>query len=209
MSEDSIIRMTFTSDVVQFAVGRKAIEMMMTGRSEAPTLTITTEGVRSNVERLLGGMNDSLSVNVPIFGGTASDHFTMLDTRQIFNGQVLEAAVVLCFFGPLKVDSGVPSGWKTVGRRMRIPSPFYPSADSEEHTLRGALQVDAENGLLHVATDMPQGMEGLIEPSDTAEAAVARNRLPACLRRNFIPRGSPHCPRRHGKPTRLFIRLLR
>jgi hypothetical protein len=209
MIQDSITLMVFASDVLRFAVGmgqgastdpegagRAAIEMMMAGGDEPPALVITTpEGVRSNVERMLGGMNDALTDGVPIFGGTASDHFTMQDTRQLFGGEVLQdAAVVLGFFGPLKLGSGVASGWKPIGRRMMItesagnmvrtidhqpateifqgllddldivtrgehPLALYTDPGSDEHALRGAFQVDIEQGLLYFATDMPHGAE--------------------------------------------------
>ncbi|WP_041193205.1 FIST signal transduction protein [Candidatus Symbiobacter mobilis] len=57
------------------------------------------------------------------FGGASAENFTLTQTKQFFNHEVLHNAVpYLLFYGPLRhhwaITEGLDSGWRAVGKRL-------------------------------------------------------------------------------------------
>ncbi|MGB3544958.1 FIST N-terminal domain-containing protein, partial [Rubrivirga sp.] len=70
---------------------------------------------------LLDTLGDALGPSVPVCGGLAADQFRFTETVQFCNGRVYTDAVpVLLFAGPLRVSTGVASGWEPVGEDHRV-----------------------------------------------------------------------------------------
>ncbi len=104
------------------AAGRAMFEALTAGGR--PHLCITTPaGLTADAAELVNSMRDELGQDVPIFGGTAADHWKFQKTWQYCNGRVYEEAVpVLGFYGNLRFGHGVSSGWEAFGGNMTARS---------------------------------------------------------------------------------------
>ena len=141
-AEDSVVLTLFHSDQVTFRAGigegtranpeaaRQAVAQALDGLDAPVRLCITLpEGIGGSEgdapgalpAGLLDTLGDALGPSVPVCGGLAADQFRFTETVQFCNGRVYNDAVpVLLFAGPLRVSTGVASGWEPVGKALRV-----------------------------------------------------------------------------------------
>ncbi len=135
LAEDSVVLMLLRSDRVTMKVGigknvstdpkgaaSEAIEKAAKGMDDRPSMCVTLPEVWNvSVRELLDGLEEALGPDVPIYGGQASNETHSGMTIQCCKAEVLSDAVpVMLFYGPLKISSGVNSGWKPIGTEYTI-----------------------------------------------------------------------------------------
>lgn len=139
-SEDSVVLMLFHSERVQFraavgedmrkdpAVARQAVAKALDGLGVPVRLCIAlAEGV-GDVDSpgtiplgLLDALGDALGPEVLVCGGLAADQVRFSGTYQFCNGRVYtDALPILLMAGPLRVATGVASGWQPIGEEHRL-----------------------------------------------------------------------------------------
>jgi len=95
-------------------------------------LVLLTDGLVPDQEEILRGVYGVVGASVPVFGGAASDQWTMDRTRQFHGVEVLSGAVVgavVASDAPLGI--GIGHGWRKVGGPMIVTS----AADGQVYTL--------------------------------------------------------------------------
>lgn len=106
-------------------------------------LMLLTDGLAGDQQEIVRGAYAVVGAAVPLVGGCAGDDLKMVSTRQLYDDQVLEDAIVGAAIGsdaPLGI--GVRHGWQTVGEAMLVTK----SANNRVYTLddRPALDVYLE-----------------------------------------------------------------
>lgn len=134
-AEDSVVVMLFHSDRVSFAAGvgegaredpdgaaRQATTTALDGLGGPPRLCLLLpEGISTDTTAILGAVGEALGGDVPVCGGTAGDQHRLERTYQFCNGVVYSDAVpVLLLGGPLRVATGVASGWEPLGEMHEV-----------------------------------------------------------------------------------------
>lgn len=129
--QDSVVLILFCSDQIEFhiAVGRnissdplgitrQTVQAATAKAKHPPVLCLTTpESLTVSGVSIVQGLQNALGVEVPIFGGTTSDHWDFKQTYQFFGEEVLSDALpILILSGPILLGHGVATGWTPVGR---------------------------------------------------------------------------------------------
>lgn len=82
------------------------------------------DSLTSSPLEVLDNLKKSLGADFPVFGGAAADRVEFsknYKTYQFYKNEVLTDAVPLLLFGgPLHFSFGVASGWKPIGKKMKI-----------------------------------------------------------------------------------------
>ena len=135
--EDGVALMVFGGDTLNFRMGWATIEegndreaarqaARQAARDDsAPSLVFTLPaGVGSNMDEIVVGLREGFGASsVPVFGGTAADHWKFKETFQISGGNYKTNGIpVLAVYGPMMFGHGVHSGWQTFGRPMTVTS---------------------------------------------------------------------------------------
>jgi hypothetical protein len=84
-------------------------------------LMLLTDGLAGDQQEIVRGAYSVVGAQVPLVGGCAGDDLKMVATRQLFDGQVVDDAIVAAAIGsdaPLGI--GVRHGWQTVGEPMLV-----------------------------------------------------------------------------------------
>jgi hypothetical protein len=135
LQEDSIVVAALADDAVTFTAGlgrdmardpaaaaRAAVAQARAATPLPPRLalafpdSLTTSGVA-----IVDSLQAELGPAVTLLGGTAGDQFRFERTYQFFGREVLTDTVpVLLISGPLRFGTGVASGWRPVGRPVRV-----------------------------------------------------------------------------------------
>ena len=141
-AEDSVALMLLHSDRVRFRAGvgentrtnpeaaREAVAQALDGQAEPVRLYIALPEGIGGVEAdqpctipldLVGALGEALGPGVPVCGGLAADQMQFEQTVQFCNGRVYRDAVpVLILAGPVRVATGVASGWEPLGEELRL-----------------------------------------------------------------------------------------
>ncbi len=134
-AEDSVVLMLFHSESVQFRAGvsegaasdpqgaaQRAADQALEGLEEPARLCIVlSEPYGVDTPSLLGKLTEVLGQAVPVCGGLAAEQLRIEPTYQFCNGKVLtDSLALLIFAGPLRVSTGVASGWKPMGGDHRV-----------------------------------------------------------------------------------------
>ncbi len=88
---------------------------------EHHVLLMLSDGLAGDQQQVVRGAYATLGVTVPLVGGCAGDDLAMEQTKQFFNGQVLESGIVAASIAsdaPLGI--GVRHGWSSVGEPMVV-----------------------------------------------------------------------------------------
>ena len=133
--EDGIAVVLFGGDTVEFRAGLGVIrdgddraagieaarQAAKAGESPSMIFALPT-GIDSNMDDVVAGLREGFgSAKVPVFGGTAADHWKFEKTFQIIDGRYETQGVpILAAYGPVKFGHGVNSGWRTFGRAMTV-----------------------------------------------------------------------------------------
>ena len=135
--EDGIAVSLFGGDSVEFRAGAAVIGELddheagveaarqATKPGEVPAMVFALPtGLNSNMDAIVAGLREGFgSSHVPVFGGTAADHWKFEKTFQIYGDRLETRCVpVLAAYGPLQFGHGVNSGWQTFGREMTVTS---------------------------------------------------------------------------------------
>ncbi len=133
--EDSVVLMLMHADGVTFSA---VVEEGVAGNTEdaaqqaaAGALQKLNEPARLCIAisdpfgvdstALIGKLVEVLGQDVPVCGGLAGEPLRWEQTYQFCNGKVFKDAVVLLVLaGPLRVSTGVASGWESMGGDHRI-----------------------------------------------------------------------------------------
>ncbi|WP_412061284.1 FIST signal transduction protein [Rubrivirga sp. IMCC45206] len=133
-AEDSVVLLLVHSDHVRFRAGvgtdalaepraaaRQALAMARDGLGDAPALCLTLpEGLGLDAAAVLDTLGTDLGPDVLVYGGFAADGLRFDRTVQFCNGAVYVGAVpVLLVAGPVRVSTGVASGWEPIGDALR------------------------------------------------------------------------------------------
>ncbi|MCU0550881.1 MAG: FIST C-terminal domain-containing protein [Leptolyngbya sp. Prado105] len=126
---DSVVLTLLYSDEIEIRAGvarnlgedtiaatRKAVEQAISN-DRSPRLCITIpEGIKTDGNSILSGLQAALGQNFPIFGGISTDDFRFEATYQFYKTEVLtDAAPILLFSGEaLRFSHGVASGWQPI-----------------------------------------------------------------------------------------------
>ncbi len=128
--DDSVSLTLFASDSLDITTGvarsvskgvtaaaQEAVGTARASTTKEPGLCIITPASMTvSNETIVAAFVESLGSETPLFGASAGDQWRFKNTFQFYNDEVLEDAVpLLMFSGPIKVSSGVDSGWKTIG----------------------------------------------------------------------------------------------
>jgi hypothetical protein len=91
--------------------------------SEHRVLMLLTDGLAGDQQEIVRGAHSVAGGGVPLVGGCAGDDLRMERTRQFFDDEILDDAVVAAAIssdGPLGI--GVRHGWRPVGEPMLVTS---------------------------------------------------------------------------------------
>ncbi|PAP75447.1 FIST signal transduction protein [Rubrivirga marina] len=134
-AEDSVALMLLHSDHVEFGAGvgegvradpagaaRAAVASARSGLTQPVRLGLTVpEGIGIDVMAVTDTLHAELGPETPVCGGTAGDQLRFERAYQFCNGNVYSDAVpVLLLAGPLRVATGVASGWVPMGGEHRL-----------------------------------------------------------------------------------------
>lgn len=134
-AEDSVALMLFHSERVEFGAGvgedvradpegaaRRAAVMAKEGLRQPVRLGLTVpEGLGIDMKAVTDTIHAELGPDAPVCGGLAGDQVRFEQTVQFCNGRVYSDAVpVLVMAGPLRVATGVASGWVPMGEEHRL-----------------------------------------------------------------------------------------
>lgn len=133
--EDSIVVVALADDAVTFAAGlgrdmardpaaaaRAAVAQARAGAPAAPRLALTfPDSLTTSGVAIVDSLQAELGPDVALLGGTAGDQLHFQRTYQFFGREVLTDTVpLLLVSGPLRLGHGVASGWRPVGRPVRV-----------------------------------------------------------------------------------------
>jgi len=129
-AEDSVALMLFHSERIEFGAGvgeavradpegaaRRAATQAKKGLTQPVRLGLTVpEGLGIDMKVVTDTIHAELGPDAPVCGGLAGDQVRFGQTYQFCNGRAYSDAVaVLLFAGPLRVATGVASGWVPLG----------------------------------------------------------------------------------------------
>lgn len=131
LTTDSVVLGGMASDELAFQV--VVVEGLGTdseaaGRQLADSLAEDTcyiqlfsDGLTGNGCALLRGIEARFGPELPIAGGTAGDNGKFQQTWQLAGNRVFsDAAVAMGFSGPLKLGTGIRSGWSPIGLPKKV-----------------------------------------------------------------------------------------
>jgi hypothetical protein len=133
--EDSLTLLLFCADRIEIraGLGRKASENMAgavdraissaTANLASPAQLCLTfaDGLTVSGVSILEALKQGLGSQVPIFGGIAADNYTLEQTYQFYQGEVVSDAIpILLFAGKLSYSYGVASGWQPIGKQSQV-----------------------------------------------------------------------------------------
>ncbi len=133
--EDSLILMVFCSDQIRIRAGlgrglsqnidaaiEEAITIANAELLQPPQLCLTfPEGIGTDGFSIIQALQQSLGLNVPIFGGTSADSLTAQKSYQFFKGEVVSDSIpLLLFSGNICFSHGIASGWKPIGKKSEV-----------------------------------------------------------------------------------------
>lgn len=133
--EDSLVIMLFASDTLEFGVGigrnaiadpaqstADAVTMARAGSAKDICLGIAMlEGLGTNIQHLVGGLQTALGADIPVVGGAAGDQLRFEGTRQICNDTVTsDAVVILTVHGAMNVSVGVATGYTPLSQPHKV-----------------------------------------------------------------------------------------
>ena len=119
--------------VVRTALARNASQRLREAGAEAASCTGTapshpnqallllSDGLSGDQTEIVRGAYSTVGAGTPLVGGCAGDDLKMQRTRQLFDGEVLDDAVVAAWLAseaPLGI--GVQHGWRRVGEPMLV-----------------------------------------------------------------------------------------
>jgi len=85
------------------------------------TLLLLTDGLAGDQQDIVRGAYDVAGSVIPLVGGCAGDDLAMSQTHQLYNGEVLENAVVAAAIGSdAPIGIGVHHGWRRVGEPVLV-----------------------------------------------------------------------------------------
>jgi len=134
-AEDSVALMLLHSERVEFGTGvgegvradpegaaRRAAARAREGLTQPVRLgLVTPEGLGLDVKAVTDTIHAELGPDAPVCGGLAGDQVRFEQTYQFCNGRVYSDAIpVLVLAGPLRVATGVASGWVPMGEEHRL-----------------------------------------------------------------------------------------
>ncbi|MDX1547573.1 MAG: FIST N-terminal domain-containing protein [Rhodothermales bacterium] len=134
-AEDSVALMLFHSERVAFRAGvgegvradpegaaRRAVATAKEGLTQPVRLGLTVpEGLGLDMKVVTDTLHAAIGPDASVCGGLAGDQIRFEQTYQFCNGRVYSDAVpVLLFTGPLRVATGVASGWVPMGEAHRL-----------------------------------------------------------------------------------------
>ena len=129
-AEDSVSLMLFHSERIEFGAGvgesvradpegaaRRAVAQAKEGLTQPVRLGLTVpEGLGIDMRAVTETIHAEIGPDAPVCGGLAGDQVRFEQTYQFCNGRVYSDSVpVLLFAGPLRVATGVASGWVPLG----------------------------------------------------------------------------------------------
>lgn len=131
--EDSTVLVLLCGDGLEVRVGRgsglsagvgaatAAALAPLRGGAPPPLVIGLSESLGVSGAAVVAALQAGLAPGSTLVGGTAGDQWRFRGTRQFFGGDVLsDTVVVLSVHGPLAVSVGVESGWRPIGRRLRV-----------------------------------------------------------------------------------------
>jgi hypothetical protein len=134
-AEDSVVLMLFHSERVEFAASvgegvradpegaaRRAAAMARNGTTQSVRLALTVpEGLGIDMKAVVDALHAEIGPDAAVCGGLAGDQVRFEQTYQFCNGRVYcDAVPVLLLAGPLRVATGVASGWVPMGEVHRL-----------------------------------------------------------------------------------------
>jgi hypothetical protein len=134
-AEDSVVLMLFHSDRVEFGAGvgegvradpegaaRRAAVRAKDGLTQPVRLGLTVpEGLGLDMRAVTDTLTSELGAAASVCGGLAGDQVRFEQTYQFCNGRLYSDAVpVLLLAGPIRVATGVASGWVPMGEEHRL-----------------------------------------------------------------------------------------
>ena len=120
------------------------------GEAEHQVLLLLTDGLAGDQQEIVRGAHSVAGGGIPLVGGCAGDDLRMQGTRQFFDAEILEDAVVAAAIAsdaPLGV--GVRHGWRPIGEAMLVTR----SAGNRVHELDDAPALDRYLDLLDAPAD--------------------------------------------------------
>jgi hypothetical protein len=133
--EDSATLILFASDTVDLTTGvgramsrdlagacRSAAEQAQAKTVKRPRLYVTApEGLTSEGYILTKTLQETVGLDIPIFGALAGDQWRLKNTKQFYGTTVLSDSVpVMLFSGEFTFSYGVAGGWRQVGEVGRV-----------------------------------------------------------------------------------------
>jgi hypothetical protein len=133
--EDSATLILFASDTVDLTTGvgramsrdlagacRSATEQAQAKTVKRPRLYVTApEGLTSEGHILTKTLQETVGLDVPIFGALAGDQWRLKNTKQFYGTTVLSDSLpVMLFSGEFTFSYGVACGWNQVGEAGRV-----------------------------------------------------------------------------------------
>ena len=134
-AEDSVVLMLFHSDCVEFGAGvgegvradptgaaRRAAAAAKDRLTQPVRLGLTVpEGLGLDMRTLTDTLHAAAGSDAVVCGGLAGDQVRFEQTHQFCNGRLYSDAVPVIFFaGPIRVATGVASGWVPMGEEHRL-----------------------------------------------------------------------------------------
>jgi hypothetical protein len=138
--QDSLTLMLFCSETVEIRAGvghgaredgiaaaQQAVRQATEQSSAAAKLCIALpasyidNGLTTNGETILKGLENCLGRQIPIVGGTAGDQYRFQKTYQFFRNQVVTNTIpILIFSGDIQFSYGSACGWTPIGQRSVV-----------------------------------------------------------------------------------------
>ena len=102
--------------------GRRAAQAATAGLTAPPRVAIAlVEAFGVDTPALLGAIGEVVGPGVPVVGGLAAEPFEQGPTFQFGDGRaVRDGVAVLVLGGPVRVSTGVGSGWAPMGAEHRV-----------------------------------------------------------------------------------------
>ncbi|MBL1174778.1 FIST signal transduction protein [Pantanalinema sp. GBBB05] len=133
--QDSLTLMVFCSDTITISAGmgrgaskdtlaaaQTAVQQARAAHPTAIQFCITLpESLTTSGVMILESLQQTLGVQVPIFGGLTADQSRSQQTYQFFHTEVCSDAVpILLFSGPVLFSHGIANGWEPIGNAGRV-----------------------------------------------------------------------------------------
>ncbi len=134
-ADDSVALLLLCSDSLEFASGcgtgisvtplhtaREARDQALAKLGAEPSLTLVfPDGLTTIGTPLDSVLRQTFGTGIPVFGGTAGDHYRLKQTWQFHGERVFtDAMPTLLIGGPLLYSSHICSGWQPLGQQMTV-----------------------------------------------------------------------------------------